>query len=153
MHDTNFVSRTCVKATGACADEPTDTPGGRVYAQLQTIKKQLSAVADGARLSAIRQRSMMTPPAAPQFAPTPHAAGTAPRAATPATVPAGSARPGTASTLATSRTPLSTLGNAAVQSDAEYWHRKYAPAPAALCTLHLATGGYNMSMLQSAAIQ
>lgn len=113
------------------ADEPSHTPGGKVYSQLQTIKKQLCAVADGARLSAVQQRSMMTPPAAPQFTPVASVPGTTHRAATPSTQPTAANRPGTASTMATSRTPLSTLGNAAaLQSDAEYWHRKCAVSQA-----------------------
>ena len=96
------------------------TPGGDVHMNLQRIKKQVEAVQGGTELEGIKHRSMMTPPAQLKLTP----AVSFPPRSTGAAAAALTARPGTASTAMTSRTPLSNLGSAAAQSDADYWHRR-----------------------------
>ena len=106
------------------AGEAADTPGGAVHAQLQRIQRQLSAVQGGGDVAAVQHRSMLTPPAAatppaatlPRLTPVPLS-----RPATAASLP----RPGTASTVATNRTPLSAL-NSVANEQGEFWHRRCA---------------------------
>jgi hypothetical protein len=105
----------CIPNKTRGADEAGDTPGGAMHSRLKRIKKQVEAVSDGERLSLVRHRSMLTP-TLPALKLTP-TFSIPPRPST--------ARPDTASTAATSRTPLSQLGSAAMQSDADYWHRRY----------------------------
>jgi hypothetical protein len=94
--------------------EGVDTPGAAVHAQLQRIKRQLSAVKGGEEVAAVQNRSMLTPPPALKFTP-----------------PPSIARPGTASTVGTARTPLSAI-NSVANEQGEYWHRRYAHRPFAL---------------------
>lgn len=103
----NFISVAGSVSETRFAGESADTPGGAVHAQLQRIKRQLSAVQGGEEVHAVQIRTMLTPP---------------PIRLTPAP---SLARPGTASTVGTARTPLSAL-NSVANEQGEYWHRRCA---------------------------